>query len=442
MPKSNVLSEIIWWIGSISLAIVAIFLFLFVPVENKISEPFKPRRIYYVDNISAAHRQLITGFNQKFKGKYELMGIDLPFSKFSTNERKEILTRSLRGHSSQIDVFAIDLIWGSKFVKYAEPLGHRFLKSELDQLNPESLVSCFSDNQLVAIPLYLDIGFLYYRKDLLPRSSAAQSDLTRLNSGLTWPEFQDVLASYKNSQDPVFLFAAKNFEGLLCIFYELVGEKELNRMFALPRVRLTTPQAEAALRLMHEMIYKNRFTPESVTRRDEYTIYTQSLSGNAVFFRGWPGLLTQHQHLFTDSVRAALIGTAPVPHVPGENRAGVYGGWNLMISRFSKNKDGAVEFLRYAMEKENQKMMYLLGGYLPANNSIFNDQAFLAEHPELSHLRQILANGIHRPYREDYTRISDVLSFYLHQALTNQISIEQALRQAEQDINTNQPVIR
>jgi ABC-type glycerol-3-phosphate transport system substrate-binding protein len=437
-----VLSEIIWWIGSISMAIVAIFLFLFVPVENNISEPFKPRQIYYVDNISAAHQELIAGFNRKFKGKYELIGIDLPFSKFSTNERKEILTRSLRGHSSQIDVFAIDLIWGSKFVKYAEPLGSRFLKSELDQLNPESLVSCFDNSQLVAIPLYLDIGFLYYRKDLLNYSPSAENLVDKLSSGLTWPEFLQLLSAHKINQAPVFLFAAKNFEGMLCLFYELVGENELKRMFAQPQVRLTSPQAEEALDLMKAMIYKDRYTPVSVTRRDEYKIYRQSLSENAVFFRGWPGLLTQHQHLFNDSVRTTLIGAAPLPHVPGEKRAGVYGGWNLMISRFSKNKEGAVEFLRYAMERENQKMMYLRGGYLPANKKVLEDKDFMATQPELSNYQVIMANGIHRPYREDYTRISDVLSFYLHQALINEMSAGQALHKAEQDINTNQPVIR
>jgi multiple sugar transport system substrate-binding protein len=32
-----------------------------------------------------------------------------PFQKFSTNERKELLTRSLRSKSDRIDIFSVDL---------------------------------------------------------------------------------------------------------------------------------------------------------------------------------------------------------------------------------------------------------------------------------------------------------------------------------------------
>lgn len=81
-------------------------------------------QIFFADNISNAHRKLIERFNEEFKGQIEVIPIDLPFSKFSTNERKELLARSLRSKSERIDVFAVDLIWVPRFARWGQPVGN------------------------------------------------------------------------------------------------------------------------------------------------------------------------------------------------------------------------------------------------------------------------------------------------------------------------------
>ena len=53
-------------------------------------------KVYFADNISAAHRRPIERFNQKHLGAIEVVPVNLPFDKFSTNERKEFIARSLR----------------------------------------------------------------------------------------------------------------------------------------------------------------------------------------------------------------------------------------------------------------------------------------------------------------------------------------------------------
>ncbi len=65
---------------------------------------------------------LLIILTKNYKGKIKVEAINLPFIKFSTNERKELLTRSLRSKSDKLDVFTIDLIWSSRFAKWAEPL--------------------------------------------------------------------------------------------------------------------------------------------------------------------------------------------------------------------------------------------------------------------------------------------------------------------------------
>lgn len=89
-------------------------------------------KLYYVDNISETHQRLIDRFNQRYAGRIEVIPVNLPFSKFSTNERKEILARSLRSKSERIDVFAVDIIWTQRFAKWSHPLDAYFDESLAD----------------------------------------------------------------------------------------------------------------------------------------------------------------------------------------------------------------------------------------------------------------------------------------------------------------------
>ncbi len=83
-------------------------------------------RVYYADNISPAHQQIIDRFNELYRWKIEVVPVNLPFEKFSTNERKELFARSLRNKSDRLDIFAVDLIWVSSFSRWAEPLDATF----------------------------------------------------------------------------------------------------------------------------------------------------------------------------------------------------------------------------------------------------------------------------------------------------------------------------
>src|SRR5512140_3173445 len=78
----------------------------------------EPTRVYFADNISKAHRVIIAEFNKRHAGSIEVVPVDLPFDKFSTNERKELLARSLRSKSDKIDIFAVDLIWVPRFARW------------------------------------------------------------------------------------------------------------------------------------------------------------------------------------------------------------------------------------------------------------------------------------------------------------------------------------
>ncbi len=145
--------------------------------------------ITYADNISSAHQKLIDEFNLLNQGSIRVEPIDLPFNKFSTNERKELLARSLRSKSKKIDLFAVDLIWSARFSKWSEPLSKYISKNDTTKLVKQALESCIFNDEVVALPIYIDVGLMYYRKDLLKKIPNYKEIERKLIEGITWKEF-------------------------------------------------------------------------------------------------------------------------------------------------------------------------------------------------------------------------------------------------------------
>ncbi len=428
--------------STIIVTLVLILGVTFFTTENRIptSEAGQgATRFYFVDNISESHRKLIDRFNEEFRGKMEVVAVNLPFSKFSTNERKQLLTKSLRSKSDRIDVFAVDLIWVPRFARWGEPLNHYFSINEREAAIPEAMATCYYNDELIAMPLYIDVGLMYYRKDILSRIPGAAQIAEKLRQSITWEELIALHQAHPEI-DPFYTYAAKNFEGLICSFLEGVLTKAPD-MFHTDTLNLNTPAARETLQLLVDLVHKYRMTPPIVTQFDETQNYFYSLENDAFLIRGWPGLIRHYRDSrFRDKLQ--LLEHAALPHWQGYPPASVFGGWNLMISKFSTNKRAAVEFIRFLMRPENQKILFESGGYIPVSRAVYQDSAFLQQNPELKYYRQLMKRGIHRPFLVNYTKISDVLSYYLQAAIRREIDVEAALTRATMEINAEKAVIR
>ena len=397
--------------------------------------------IYFVDNISQAHQSLIDRFNKEYEGRIKVIPVDLPFKKFSTNERKELLTRSLRSKSDRIDIFSVDLIWVPRFARWSEPLSIYFSEGELSNMINYSLQSCYFNNQLVAVPFYIDVGVMYYRSDLLKLFPEHERIEQKLKQSITWEELIELKDHYPTINNFIYSYPAKNFEGLVCSFMEGVLSQNQS-LFEGDSINLNTPEARKALNLLVDLIHKYKVTPADVIRFDEVQNYNFAIKNDVLLFRGWPGLPRNFEIDPREKDKLKQIETAALPHFRDYDPASVFGGWNFMVSKFSTKKFAAVKFIEFAEKKENQEQFYNVGGYLPANKGVYSDSLFLNKNPDLVYYRQLLNRGIHRPYRIEYTKISDVISFYVHKAIKKEITVNEALEQATHLINSDRVLIR
>ena len=398
------------------------------------------KKLYYIDNISDAHLKIIKKFNEKYINQIEVIPVNLPFSNFTTNDRKEILTRSLRSRGDGIDIFAVDLIWIPRFAKWGYDLQKRFDKQTLENVNKMALNAGYHDGSLVAFPLFLDVGVLYYRKDLIEKLPDGKSIEKQIDSSLTWDQFISLGKRFQKYKNPYYIFTGGDFEGMLCCFHEMLSNQESNKIFAGKTINLNDPYAERGLQLMTDFIYKYKFSPMEVTRFDEYSSYLYANANNAVFLRGWVGYHKQYKRFLKDTSNIANMEIAPLPHFKGNNTSGVFGGWSLMISKFSNRKEEALKFIKFMFQKENQQILYEEGGYLPINNEVYNDTLYLNHHKELKKFQNLLKWGRHRPFMENYTMLSEIMSRDFHKALLNEISVKDALTDATNQINNEKIV--
>jgi multiple sugar transport system substrate-binding protein len=382
---------------------------------------------------------VIDRFNALHAGRIEVVPVNLPFEKFTTNERKELLARSLRNKSDRIDVFAVDLIWVPRFSKWSQPLGNTIDENLSKNILESALESCSFGDTLVALPLYLDIGMMYYRRDILQKLPLWRDVERKLKESISWDEFIALRNDLQRGNRPFYAFQAKDYEGLVCNYFELLAAQS-ETQFSKGSFHLDTPEAHRALTMMVQFV-KTGVSPREVVDFDENRSYDYMLQHNGVFWRGWPNFLENYGTFYSDTVKIRNIGRAALPHVKGMPVRSVFGGWNLMVSKYSSNKPQAIEFIKFLQREETQKLMFEVGGFLPTNKAIYQDSAYMAKHPDLSYYKTLLDRGFHRPALVEYTRISDIISHFVHRAIKGELSVADALHQAEQMISSTRGMI-
>ncbi len=435
--KSLFKPSYLFWIFSI-----AIFVFLYIEIDKEFelsSKHYNTTEIHYADAITEAHLSLIEKFNKKYEGRIKVIPIDLPFEKFSTNERKELLARSLRSKSEKIDLFAVDIVWGYRFAKWAENLSsyfdHGFLEKIIDPIFP----TCYYNDSLFAFPFTIDLGTMYYRDDKLAMLPGYEKLKQRLQESITWEELIELGLKTRTDGNPFYLYPASDYEGLICSFTELLLNQN-RTFFENNSIDLNRPEAHKALRTMYDLIYKYELTPEIVTAFTEYQCHKYFIEKEGYFVRSWPTFFSENIEGLNDELKSN-IKRVPLPHFKGTKPAAVFGGWNLVVSKFSEHKPEVIEFIKFLLTHESQKELFELNGSLPVLSSVYEDPS-VKNAEVLDFYFEQYNYGVHRPLLEDYTRISDIISYFVHKVLSQAIEIDKALSEATRMINSNEVIFK
>lgn len=353
-----------------------------------------------------------------------------------TDQRRQGLVIALEARKNNPDVFLMDVVWIAQFAAsgWLESLDSYVKRDELSLAPFFPTVLNLADRyraQLIALPLYIDGGLLYYRADLLTQEGI-------LGPPQTWRQLiENAVQVQKRMRKTLphfygFVWQGAQYEGLVCNFEEVAGSNGGGISLTDGRVLLNTPENIEAVQLMHDMIYKYKISPLSTyTEMREEPVRQAFQQGNALFERNWPYAWALHQA--PDSSVRGKTAIAALPHFPSKKSVSSLGGWHVGMSKFSDQKELSWQLIRFLTSYETQKKLALELGWNPGRKDIYNDPEVLKRMPHLSALAQVFENARPRPTLPYYTQLSEVIQRYLNAALSGKLTPADALAAAEKE---------
>jgi multiple sugar transport system substrate-binding protein len=347
----------------------------------------------------------------------------------SSTEVHQGLVQQLARRNGDPDVFTQDIIWIAEFAaaKWALPLDDHFNTEVMKEYFPGVVQACTWQGKLTALPWFIDSGMLYYRKDLLDEIGAKAPE--------TWSELVDSAKKLTSSGKAKFgfLWQAKQAEVLVCDLVSFVGSNGGSILGPDGKTVLIADDAAVeAVQLMHDLIKKYQITPEDVLSWDEEPSRGPFTGGEAVFLRNWSYVWKIAQDKANSSV-VDKVGVAPLPHFPNKQSAACLGGYQYGVNASSKNKEAAIEFVRWMSSPETQLRFATQLGLCPTRRAVLDDPKIAQEQPFMQQLKSVFIGAIGRPVTPKYPQVTLVLQSEVSRALTGG-NVKEALETAKNKI--------
>jgi trehalose/maltose transport system substrate-binding protein len=353
----------------------------------------------------------------------------------SSTERLALYQQMLAANSSDIDVYQIDVIWPGILANHFIDLSKYIDKAEIDQ-NFKAIVENNTVNgALVAMPWFTDAGVLYYRKDLLDKYGKKPPT--------TWQELTDTAKAILdaehaagNSKLQGFVFQAKAYEGLTCDALEWVASFGGGTIVDdKGKITINNPKAVEAINLAGSWVGK--IAPEGVLNYSEEESRGVFQSGNAVFMRNWPYAWALGNAEGSEVKGKIGVTVLPMGGTDGKHAA-TLGGWQLAVSKYSKNPKIAADLVAYLTSYDEQKRRAIKGSYNPTIAKLYKDPEVLAASPFFGDLYETFTHAIARPSRvtgAKYNQVSSEFFNAVHAVLSGKTDAATSLKALERRLD-------
>lgn len=333
---------------------------------------------------------------------------------------------ALEGGAGDFDVLVMDIIWTHEFARagwiadLSFALRPEVLRREFFAAAAESGIV---DGKVFAVPWYVDVGLLYYRRDLVPNAPRTYRELE-----------QDALeARTADAHLQGYLWQGRQYEGLVCNVFESIWGHG-GSTWSDGRLQLETPQVVAALVYLRSLL-RGGISPAAVNSAAEEESRRAFQNGRAVFMRNWPYAFTELQR--SASLVRDRVGFAALPTQDGAYGQGTLGGWNLALNARSppRNRLAAVQLIEHLTSPQANLLLAGAYGRNPPRPTVYRDATLAEAAPQMPALLPILSAARPRPPTAYYNLVSDMLQSEFSAAIAGVRSPEAALKRAQQHID-------
>lgn len=324
----------------------------------------------------------------------------------------------LAAGAADIDVFQVDIAWSGILARHLVDLGPR-AAGVTGRHFPALVRSATVGGRLVGMPWFGDAGVLYYRKDLLQRHGVpvprTWDDLRAASERIQAAERQRGASRFWG-----FVWQGRAYEGLTCNALEWVASHGGGSIVdEAGKVTIDNPRAIAAVRTAAGWV--GTISPKGVLNYTEEEARGVFQSGDAAFMRNWPyawALLND-----AGSPVRGRVGMAPLPAGPGGQSVGTLAGSLLVVNRYSRQADLAVDLVMHLTSEAEQKRRAIQGAYNPTLPSLYTDAEVLAAAPYLGALYDTFSQAVARPSSATgakYNRVSIEFANAVHSVLAGE----------------------
>ena len=332
----------------------------------------------------------------------------------SSTQIHDLLAQKFKNRDARLDVFFMDAVWPAEFASadWALPLDRYFAAVEQEKFLPATVSANRYRGRIFGVPVFIDTGLLYYRKDLLEKYAIAPPQ--------TWNQMvqaaKTILGREQDRQLVGFSGQFKQYEGLVCNMMEYILSNggalwDEKRMIS----ALDQPAALEAVRFVRDHII-GEISGRGMLAYEEPESLALFTQGRAIFHRNWPYAWAIANDPASSKV-AGRVGMSPLPGFAVGTGAAALGGWQLGISRYSRNPDLAWRFVAFMTGPDVQKRIALATGRAPTRAALYDDNEIAAKIPQLKSLLASFKRAVPRPTTPVYVPLSNIMQRYFSSVL-------------------------
>lgn len=348
------------------------------------------------------------GFLEKKTREFEkISGIRVNLMNKGRKETTQLITNSFERGDSVFDVVELDYLWVRRFLKrgWIESLDG-FVNAEiLDGMVPGLLDKFSVDGHLFGVTWNNDTRFFMYNKSLLK-----QAGIEKVPE--TWQDFVDADKAFREQGilvNSMMDSYADNRSGCSELFFVVASfGGHLLDDEGVP-VMADDLKTEKAFQFLVKVFDMGMMDKNSLISDLESVANVFCMGETAFMLQAWSGVYAQANDENLSSVVGEIEVAPFAPHDEGENTVVLSLPEAMAISKFSKHKAAAWEFIRYMSSHEFDKEKTLALGTLPIWTDLFGDEKILSVYPFFENFGKQISYSVGFPnveWNEELCRVT------------------------------------
>jgi len=357
------------------------------------------------------------------------------------------LSAALASSSTEYDVVGMDVVWTGFFADngWIIPLDSYVSASEMANFVGGMVDACTYNGHYYAYPYFMNLGILFYRKDLMDLNGLTTANFT------TWEGLKATANYILNNESGTldnpnlvgWVGQLDNYEGGVCNFFEVAGSNGATDLIVGNTVNIAGNSKLADAMTFFQNLIPPQYTgvqgtpsspnPYIIPRvglvMDEGSSVTTWNQNNSIFMRQWT-------FGYGASIDNGIdFGVAPLPHFAGATnyKTSCVGGAILAIPSAinSAQRAGAVNLTKYLGKLNAQEVELVNTSNFPALKSVYASPPTGFEW--ISNWTTQLDQTLSRPVESQYPLISVAISNDFSNILSGGKTVTQGLS----DMQTN-----